>query len=90
MPDTGTAGGLIVDDGSADPTREALEAVQAEFPFVRVRHRGQNGGRGAALKTGYRWALEEGFSHALQLDADDQHDAKSAPAFLAAAREAGR
>lgn len=77
---------LIVDDGSAAPTRQALEKLQAEFSFVRVQARERNGGRGAALKTGYRWAHEEGFSHALQLDADDQHDPHSAPAFLAESR----
>lgn len=77
---------LIVDDGSGPETQRALEAVTAEFPFARVYRRERNGGRGAALKTGYRWARDEGFTHSLQLDADDQHDAKSAPAFLAASR----
>ncbi len=78
---------LIVDDGSAAPTVAALEAVAAEFPFVKVRTHLRNGGRGAALKTGYRWALSQGYTHALQLDADDQHDPSSAPAFLAASRQ---
>jgi glycosyltransferase involved in cell wall biosynthesis len=77
---------LIVDDGSGPATVEALAAVCAEFPLVQVRTHPRNGGRGAALKTGYRWALEQGFSHSLQLDADDQHDPSSAPAFLAASR----
>ena len=77
---------LIVDDGSGEPTREALAKVTADFPFARVERRAANGGRGAALKTGYRWALREGFTHALQLDADDQHDPGAAPNFFEAAR----
>lgn len=77
---------LIVDDGSAAPTVAALEAVREEFPFVQVRAHPRNAGRGAALKTGYRWAHAEGYSHALQLDADDQHDPRSAPDFLAVSR----
>jgi glycosyltransferase involved in cell wall biosynthesis len=78
---------LIVDDGSAEPTRKALREVQAAFPSVHLQTHVQNGGRGAALKTGYRWAHSLGYSHALQLDADGQHDPTSAPAFLQAARE---
>lgn len=77
---------LIVDDGSGPLTRKALAEVEAAFGFVRVLTRERNGGRGAALKTAYRWALAEGFTHALQLDADDQHDPSSAPAFLEASR----
>ena len=77
---------LIVDDGSGPATVKALEEVQAAFPNVQVHTRAQNGGRGAALKTAYRWAHSLGYSHALQLDADDQHDAASAPAFLEVSR----
>ena len=78
---------LIVDDGSAEPTRTALEQVTAAFPGVEIKTHEQNGGRGAALKTGYRWAHSLGYTHALQLDADGQHDAKEAPAFLEASRQ---
>jgi len=77
---------LIVDDGSAEPTRKALEQVKEAFPHVEVLVRARNGGRGAALKTGYRWAHAQGFTHALQLDADGQHDPAEAPALLEASR----
>jgi glycosyltransferase involved in cell wall biosynthesis len=49
-----------------------------------VHRRARNGGRGAALKTGYRRAHQRGFSHVVQLDADGQHDASDLPRFLAA------
>jgi len=75
---------LIVDDGSGADTRAALRAIAAANPWVEVHHRPSNGGRGAALKTGYRLAWQRGFSHALQLDADGQHDADDVPHFLAA------
>jgi len=75
---------LIVDDGSAAATRQTLERIEKEFPFARILRRSENGGRGAALKTGYRWAAELGFSHAIQLDADAQHDASDVPRFLEA------
>lgn len=78
---------LIVDDGSAEPTRKALGELQAAFPSVRIHTHESNRGRGGALKTGYRWAQSLGYTHALQLDADGQHDPTSAPAFLDAARK---
>lgn len=75
---------FIVDDGSNAETRKVLETIAAQNPWVTLHHRDRNGGRGAALKTGYRLALEHGYSHALQLDADGQHDARDVPAFLEA------
>ena len=61
---------LIVDDGSHAETRAVLGELEARHPWVEVAHREKNGGRGAALKTGYRLALKSGYSHAIQLDAD--------------------
>lgn len=77
---------LIVDDGSAEPTRIELERLAAENPWIEVFRRPSNGGRGAALRDGYRLASRLGYSHALQLDADEQHDTSDVPRLLEAAR----
>ena len=77
---------LVVDDGSGDATRRALDEVAVRHPFVERIRRERNGGKGAALKTGYRAAIERGFSHVVQLDADGQHDAADVPRFLDAMR----
>ncbi|HSR94409.1 MAG TPA: glycosyltransferase family 2 protein, partial [Solirubrobacterales bacterium] len=59
---------LVVDDGSGDETvaraREA-GALVASLPF--------NQGLGAALQTGYLYALREGYDFCAHLDADGQH-----------------
>jgi glycosyltransferase involved in cell wall biosynthesis len=59
---------LVVDDGSVDETaaraREAGATV-ASLPF--------NQGLGAALQTGYLYALREGYDFCAHLDADGQH-----------------
>ncbi len=75
---------LIIDDGSGPATRAVLDRLEAKHAWVEIHHRQHNGGRGAALKTGYRQAFARGFSHALQLDADGQHDAADVPRFLEA------
>jgi glycosyltransferase involved in cell wall biosynthesis len=73
---------FVIDDGSNAATRAVLDAIEARYPWVEVAHRERNGGRGAALKTGYRLAARAGYSHAIQLDADGQHDAGDVKRFL--------
>ena len=70
---------LVVDDGSADATSaEAARAgaMVATLPF--------NLGVGGAMRTGFRYAVENGFDAVVQIDSDGQHDPVSVPALLAA------
>jgi glycosyltransferase involved in cell wall biosynthesis len=76
---------IIVDDGSAPPGRKVARQLAREGLALLVR-RGQNGGKGAAVHDGLRRANDLGFSHALQVDADGQHDLADIPRFLEAAR----
>lgn len=70
---------LVVDDGSRDATAALAEAAGAV-----VLRQTPNQGKGAALRAGFRWALERGWEAVLTLDADGQHDPQEIPAFLAA------
>jgi glycosyltransferase involved in cell wall biosynthesis len=76
---------IIVDDGSDRATRHVLAAQATQRPWVQVLHRPWNGGKGAAVQTGILRAHETGYSHALQIDADGQHDTRDIPRFLAEA-----
>lgn len=70
---------LVVDDGSSDATTmraRVAGALVATLPF--------NLGVGGAMRTGYRYALEHGYTVAIQVDSDGQHDPSSIPALLAA------
>lgn len=73
---------FFVDDGSTDDTARQLADISGQYPAVRVIGRSENGGKGAAVIAGLRAAHGEGFSHALQIDADGQHDARDIPRFL--------
>ena len=48
-----------------------------------------NQGKGAALRAGFRRALEQGFDAVITLDGDGQHDPSAIPAFLAGRTVAG-
>lgn len=78
---------LLVDDGSGPETAAALDAL-ANQPGIRLLRLAQNQGKGGAVMAGLRAALTAGYSHALQIDADGQHDARDASRFIDAARRA--
>jgi glycosyltransferase involved in cell wall biosynthesis len=68
---------VVVDDGSTDATAavaRSLGVTVLTLPF--------NLGIGGAVQTGYRYALENGFKVAVQVDADGQHDASQLGALL--------
>ncbi len=75
---------VVVDDGSGPAGRAACEALAAEG-LAHVIHRARNGGKGAAVKDGFRAARAKGFTHALQVDADGQHAIDDIPRLLDAA-----
>ena len=77
---------IVVDDGSHEATRKALEQLAARFSWVWLERLPRNVGKGAALKAGYARAASKGYSHALQIDADGQHQATDLVALLDAAR----
>lgn len=75
---------LLVDDGSAPPTAAVLDGLAARHAFVTLERHATNRGKGAALKTGYRAAAARGWSGAIQLDADGQHDPADVKRFAEA------
>ena len=73
----GNADIIVVDDGSDDSTASEARAAGArviELPF--------NLGYGAALQTGFKYALNRGYEFAVQMDADGQHDPLSIEALI--------
>lgn len=72
---------IVVDDGSDEESKQILvELERTEGILLLTRE--QNGGKGIAMKDGFKFASERGFSHVLQIDADFQHDAALIGEFL--------
>ncbi|CDT54179.1 putative acyltransferase [Vibrio coralliirubri] len=77
---------IIVDDGSELATKQFL-APLADSPSVTLVTLEQNQGKGGAVKAGIKRAQELGFSHAIQIDADGQHDLEALPALIQASQD---
>lgn len=77
---------LLVDDGSGDACAAVLRDLARDHaPQVSLLRLERNGGKGVAVVAGLRHAAAQGATHALQIDADGQHDAAGVPRFLAEA-----
>ena len=76
---------VLVDDASSPACAAVMDrlAEQAEIHLVRLP---LNQGKGGAVMAGLREARRLGFSHALQVDADGQHDLGALAEFLDASR----
>ncbi len=72
---------IVVDDGSVQKQSKKIKDICSKHNFIYLRNE-QNGGKGAAMLTGFRFAIEKGFTHALQIDADGQHDVHDVPLFF--------
>ena len=68
---------LVVDDGSRDNTAQVAResgATVLQLPF--------NMGVGGAMRTGFKYAKNHGYSRVIQVDADGQHDPRDIKAVL--------
>ncbi|MBI5268005.1 MAG: glycosyltransferase family 2 protein [candidate division Zixibacteria bacterium] len=69
---------LVVNDGSGDDTESILDQLGVRHLTHTV-----NQGKGAALKTGFDYALKNGYRSVLTIDADLQHLPEEVPGFFA-------
>ncbi|KAB1946061.1 glycosyltransferase family 2 protein [Micromonospora sp. ALFpr18c] len=68
---------LVVDDGSTDRTADVAAAAGA-----RVAKLPYNLGVGGAMRLGYRYARDNNYDVAIQIDADGQHDPRYVPKLV--------
>jgi dolichol-phosphate mannosyltransferase len=71
---------LIVDDNSPDGTAEIVESLQQKFYSSTTRlhllKRPGKQGLGTAYLAGFRYALDNGYTYIMEMDADFSHDPK--------------
>jgi glycosyltransferase involved in cell wall biosynthesis len=67
----------VVDDGSVDETKKVAKDAGA----IVICHK-KNKGKGAAIRTGFQYALEKNFDYVVTIDGDGQHNPLEIPALL--------
>ncbi|CAN5695262.1 glycosyltransferase family 2 protein [soil metagenome] len=78
---------LVVDDGSDSACAAVLDGLaQAHGAALTLVRLVRNQGKGGAVMAGLREAGHQGYSHAVQIDADGQHDPAQVSRFLVRAR----
>ncbi|QSX33924.1 glycosyltransferase family 2 protein [Shewanella avicenniae] len=78
---------FLIDDGSNDSTRYLLTELAQQHTWVTLITHPYNRGKGAAVLTGLNAAWQAGFSHALQVDADGQHNLADIPLMMEQAEQ---
>jgi glycosyltransferase involved in cell wall biosynthesis len=75
---------VVIDDGSRDNTAQIAQDAGA---YV-IKHE-VNKGKGAALRTGFQYAIDHGYDAVITMDSDGQHDPDDIPGFLATVEKIG-
>ncbi len=78
---------LLIDDGSDADTAQVLDHLTRQHTWLTLARLPANRGKGAAVAHGIALAATHGYTHALQIDADGQHDSGDVPAMLTLARD---
>jgi glycosyltransferase involved in cell wall biosynthesis len=68
---------LVIDDGSTDKTKEIVQKEEV----ILISHK-INKGKGEALKTGFKYAIEKNFPAVITMDGDGQHLPEEALKFV--------
>ena len=65
---------IMINDGSSEAASKIFFELTEKFSYLTLIEHQVNQGKGGAVQTGLKAAKEQGYSHALQVDADGQHD----------------
>ena len=75
-----TSNVIVVNDGSTDSTAQILEA----YSHLEQIHHSENRGKGMAIRSGFKKAVDLNYNYAITIDSDGQHFASDIPGFIAA------
>ena len=73
---------FLIDDGSDEASAHRIKDIAEKFEPIQLHRHERNQGKGAAVMTGMMLAQQQGFSHAIQIDADFQHNPTDIAQFI--------
>ena len=78
---------LVIDDNSPDGTGAYADERAADDSQIHVMHRAAKEGLGRAYLAGFEWAIDRGYTHVCEMDADGSHRPEHLPELLERADE---
>ncbi|NMM42418.1 glycosyltransferase family 2 protein [Pseudoalteromonas arctica] len=75
---------IMIDDGSDEDAKKVFTSLAQTYSFLTLLTHSENQGKGGAVQTGLRYAFANGYSHAIQVDADGQHSLHDISKLIAA------
>lgn len=78
---------VMVDDASDAQAHAEFAALAQKYTNLTLLVHEHNQGKGGAVQTGLKHAYAQGYSHALQIDADGQHDLEAIDQLMNCAKE---
>jgi|UniRef100_A0A7C3YSC7 dolichol-phosphate mannosyltransferase len=73
---------LIIDDASPDGTGEIVEKMKEHNPRIHLIRREKKMGLGTAYITGFKFALQNNYDYAIEMDADFSHSPDDLPRLI--------
>ena len=73
---------LVVDDNSPDGTSSYVENIMKTQQKINLLKRNSKLGLGSAYRDGFKWGLNKGFTHFIEMDADFSHSFKDLESIL--------
>lgn len=78
---------LVIDDNSPDGTGAYADERAADDSQIHVMHHTAKEGLGRAYLAGFEWAIDRGYTHVCEMDADGSHRPEHLPELLERADE---
>ncbi|WP_077284411.1 glycosyltransferase family 2 protein [Cognaticolwellia aestuarii] len=78
---------IMVNDASHEQAKQLFQDLAAKYDCLSVIEHQINQGKGGAVQTGLSAAYAQGYSHALQVDADGQHDLNDVEKLLSESKK---
>lgn len=77
---------IMINDGSNSQASQLFNDLANQYTYLTIIEHEENQGKGGAVQTGLKRAKAQGYSHALQVDADGQHDLNDVNKLLLASK----
>ncbi len=78
---------ILVNDGSDEANSLEIKTISSKYKNIKLLVHSKNQGKGAAVKTAFKEAYSDGYTHAIQVDSDGQHELQKVSDMVAISKQ---